>query len=331
MHNQFAEMTIDERRIAEKNLFNELKQKKDRSGNMNEGQVAAVYAINSVWIEKWKNFLRYRNQPLPGEINNQNMKSFILQKRKENPDSSNDDFIELKHGEDYYEFSYQTWRFFIETYGGGPTIIVKYFRKDRVNVNNFVVPHQYSESRSLCITDSSQLKSQVSIDEYFSCKRGKYFNSFQEKMNPNTLILQMPPSLRRKKEDEAFKNIHTSYSNSEQSNAIYIIDVAWFKQWLNYQEKHTEPPQKINNKQLEYKLVVEDNSDKLQRDRDYYIIPKQAWEFLFNIYGGGPTIIKNDDEYNSRRHSRANSDREETKQNNYNNNESQGSFEPPQN
>jgi hypothetical protein len=46
----------------------------------------------------------------------------------------------LKNGEDFYEFNYQTWRFFVETYGGGPTIIIKYFRKDKVNVNNFVVP-----------------------------------------------------------------------------------------------------------------------------------------------------------------------------------------------
>lgn len=49
------------------------------------------------------------------------------------------------------------WRFFIETYGGGPTIIVKYVRIDKVKENNFTFPH--SDSRSLCITDSSQLKS----------------------------------------------------------------------------------------------------------------------------------------------------------------------------
>ena len=54
-------MSIDERRVAERNLFNELKQKRDKNSNNNDGQVAALYAINAVWIEKWKSFLKYKN------------------------------------------------------------------------------------------------------------------------------------------------------------------------------------------------------------------------------------------------------------------------------
>jgi hypothetical protein len=54
-------MSLDERRVAEKNLFNEVKQKRDKNSSINDGQVAALYAINSVWIEKWRSFLKYKN------------------------------------------------------------------------------------------------------------------------------------------------------------------------------------------------------------------------------------------------------------------------------
>jgi hypothetical protein len=71
-------MSLDQRRVYEKDRFNELKQIKSQGTD-----VAVYYAINGIWIEKWKSFVKHKNQPLPGEITNLNMKSFIIQKRKE--------------------------------------------------------------------------------------------------------------------------------------------------------------------------------------------------------------------------------------------------------
>lgn len=42
------------------------------------------------------------------------------------------------------------------------------------------------------------------------------------------------------------------------------------------------------------KLVIQDNADRLVKDKDYLMIPRLAWEFLICIYGGGPTLIKNE-------------------------------------
>lgn len=53
-------MSLDQRRIYEKTRFNELKQIKESLINASDGTVA-LYAINALWIEKWKNFLRYKN------------------------------------------------------------------------------------------------------------------------------------------------------------------------------------------------------------------------------------------------------------------------------
>jgi len=84
------------------------------------------------------------------------MKSYIVRNRKELTDPSTDDDIELKEGDDYYAFSHQVWRFFFETYGGGPTVIIKYTKVDRIKDSS---KFQNSCIQSFCITDQSQLRS----------------------------------------------------------------------------------------------------------------------------------------------------------------------------
>lgn len=44
---------------------------------------------------------------------------------------------------------------------------------------------------------------------------------------------------------------------------------------------------------MELKLITEDNSQALKRNSDYYQVSKEVWYFFFNIYGGGPTIVTN--------------------------------------
>lgn len=36
---------------------------------MSDGNYA-FYIINSIWVEKWKNFVKYKHSPAPGPITN---------------------------------------------------------------------------------------------------------------------------------------------------------------------------------------------------------------------------------------------------------------------
>lgn len=39
-------------------------------------------------------------------------------------------------------------------------------------------------------------------------------------------------------------------------------------------------------------LIVKNNMKYLEENKDYFLITKEQWYFLFDIYGGGPTIYK---------------------------------------
>lgn len=78
-----------------------------------------------------------------------------------------------------------------------------------------------------------------------------------------------------------------------------MISCSWIDEWLHFTHKNSDlksaPPGQIDNSKLEQILVNENRTDKLRKNHDYYHIAKEVWYFLFNIYGGGPTIIKTTD------------------------------------
>jgi hypothetical protein len=107
------------------------------------------------------------------------------------------------------------WRFFFEIYGGGPTIIVRYPAQDKSKEN-------YSslkvDARSLLITDMSQLRSNISLDEPKNyARKGKYFSSTQEKPVMNENVLKMALKERRVFENQAFEKIHSQYDFASHS------------------------------------------------------------------------------------------------------------------
>ncbi len=52
------------------------------------------------------------------------------------------------------------------------------------------------------------------------------------------------------------------------------------------------PPGQITNTKIQNILS---NGKNLKENIDYYMVNKDCWEFLFNIYGGGPSIFKKKD------------------------------------
>lgn len=78
---------------------------------------------------------------------------------------------------------------------------------------------------------------------------------------------------------------------------MYLISSIWVNQWIKFVQKNDylkeSPPGPIKNEDLEEFLVFKDKKDSLKKNEDYYLLTREVWEFFFNIYGGGPTIVIN--------------------------------------
>ncbi len=77
---------------------------------------------------------------------------------------------------------------------------------------------------------------------------------------------------------------------SKQSST-YAISSVWFFQWIKFTQFLEPPPGSIDNLSL-YKKLVKDKEKDVKEGVDYILIQKEQWYFLFNIYGGGPTIFQ---------------------------------------
>lgn len=187
-----SKMSLNERRIYERDQYSKLKENK-ASQLQSDGSLVC-YAINSVWVSNWKNFLKYRNVDPPGPINNKNMQSYILQHRKDNKYTS-DNNIEIFEIEDYYNFHFSMWRFLFEIYGGGPTIKIRYTKKQKTQLDYI--------ARSITMSDGSVLRSQASLEDTSHIKKGRYFISISQEtrvLNPN--YDNMNQKQRRKQEND---------------------------------------------------------------------------------------------------------------------------------
>jgi hypothetical protein len=81
---------------------------------------------------------------------------------------------------------------------------------------------------------------------------------------------------------------------------MHLISSEWVNEWLKFTQRNTKmqykPPGPIINDYLESELVINENYDKVKKNSDYFLLTKEVWDFLFNIYGGGPVITLNNPE-----------------------------------
>lgn len=74
-------------------------------------ETPTIYAISYVWFKKWQRFVNGETTMLPGKITNDV--------------ESNDGQRQTRHGSDYAQINSYLWKFFHDTYDGGPEIILK--------------------------------------------------------------------------------------------------------------------------------------------------------------------------------------------------------------
>ncbi|KAL7292982.1 hypothetical protein TKK_0013432 [Trichogramma kaykai] len=93
----------EKRRCHELEVFNQL----NRPDNP-----TALYALSMSWFRQWQNFVKNRETPPPGPIENN---SIAVNKGG---------LTVLKLGSDYGPIPEELWQFFIKTYGGGPEVML---------------------------------------------------------------------------------------------------------------------------------------------------------------------------------------------------------------
>lgn len=77
-------------------------------------ETPTIYAISYVWLKKWQRFVNGETMNLPGKITNEMIQS-------ENSDTHR----QSRHCSDYAQINSSLWKFFRDTYDGGPEIILR--------------------------------------------------------------------------------------------------------------------------------------------------------------------------------------------------------------
>lgn len=77
--------------------------------------------------------------------------------------------------------------------------------------------------------------------------------------------------------------------NSENPTSVYALAMAWLRQWQSFaKRKEIQPPGPIDNSSI---VVNKNGQIVLKAGSDYGQIPEELWQFLLNIYGGGPELM----------------------------------------
>lgn len=77
-------------------------------------ETPTIYAISYVWFKKWQRFVNGETTILPGKITNEVTQS-----------DSSDNQRQPRHCSDYAQINSYLWKFFHDTYDGGPAIILR--------------------------------------------------------------------------------------------------------------------------------------------------------------------------------------------------------------
>ncbi|XP_076360127.1 LOW QUALITY PROTEIN: ubiquitin carboxyl-terminal hydrolase 20-like [Tachypleus tridentatus] len=94
---------------------------------------------------------------------------------------------------------------------------------------------------------------------------------------------------RRTQEHDTFVALNKEFQSLESPSVVYAISMSWFKQWESFvRAKENEPPGPIDNSPI---CVMRNNQPTLKSGSDYGSLSEEMWRFLYDIYGGGPDII----------------------------------------
>uniref|UniRef100_H3A8S0 Ubiquitin carboxyl-terminal hydrolase n=1 Tax=Latimeria chalumnae TaxID=7897 RepID=H3A8S0_LATCH len=93
---------------------------------------------------------------------------------------------------------------------------------------------------------------------------------------------------RRRIEIDTFIKLNKAFQAEESPGVIFCISMQWFREWEAFVKgKDNEPPGPIDNSKV---AVMKGGHVQLKQGADYGQISEETWNYLSNIYGGGPEI-----------------------------------------
>ncbi|XP_052833138.1 ubiquitin carboxyl-terminal hydrolase 20 [Octopus bimaculoides] len=95
--------------------------------------------------------------------------------------------------------------------------------------------------------------------------------------------------IRQNEEIASFVKLHNKFRAEEDPSIIYAISMAWFKEWENFVRAKTDtPPDAIDNTRI---MIRKNGKPVLKSSSDHGQLSREMWQFLHNVYGGGPELI----------------------------------------
>lgn len=128
-------------------------------------ETPTIYAISYVWLKKWQRFVNNETTMLPGKITNEMTQA-------ENSDTQR----QSRHNSDYAQINSYLWKFFHDTYDGGPQMILKGTGEELIEEESSVVTHEIDVDEIQLIDDTTsinQLADMVPQTEHVNDKSPK--------------------------------------------------------------------------------------------------------------------------------------------------------------
>lgn len=108
-----------------------------------------------------------------------------------------------------------------------------------------------------------------------------------------TLCIEEAEALRRRRRKEEADVLSLDSSSIGDGEYWYLIDSEWLKQWHEFKTGGPAPGPISNNRLLRTPLGKSDKLEfraNLHRGEHYRGINERVWNYLYNIYGGGPVF-----------------------------------------
>lgn len=114
-------------------------------------ETPTIYAISYVWLKKWQRFVNNETTMLPGKITNEISQA-------ENSDTQR----QSRHGSDYAQINSYLWKFFHDTYDGGPEMILKGTGEELIEDESSVITNKIDVDEIQLIDDTITSTNQLS-------------------------------------------------------------------------------------------------------------------------------------------------------------------------
>ena len=210
---------------------------------------------------------------MPGPIVNKPVADKIAKRRKDTGYKINDERIQLKDSTEVYSLDYKFWGYFAETYG-----------------YDIAIQNRKYENPELTMPQNIDVKNREWIS--FKIDPAFHYNIYYEH------IMSLPLTERLDYEAKCMDQIQ----NDSDLPRLYALDTIWIQNWLDWVQGDgkNKPPGPITNDQL-FSTLFPDKYEGKKRvqspkgEPTYFNVSKTLFYFFVSLYGGGPTIVKNEE------------------------------------